>query len=88
MLGPCWHYFSLLGAFFSLLAGAYALLAFFGVTLVVFFKLGFAAGSILGGLGRVFGSFKTTFVDDVWREQARIAQMLLMQQNHNFCDVL
>ena len=45
--------FSLLGAFFSLLAGAYALLAFFGVTLVVFFRLGFAAGSILGGLGRV-----------------------------------
>ena len=46
-------HFSLLGAFFSLLAGSQTLLALFWLMLVVFFGLGVAAGSILGGLGRV-----------------------------------
>ena len=46
-------HFSLWGAFFSLLAGSQTLLALFWLMLVVFFGLGVAAGSILGGLGRV-----------------------------------
>ena len=46
-------HFSLLGAFFSLLAGSQTLLALFWLMLVVFFGLGVAAGSILGGLGKV-----------------------------------
>ena len=35
-----------------------------------------------------FGAFKTTFVDDFCRWHASITEMLLMQQNHSFCDVL
>ena len=46
-------HFSLWGGFSSLLAGSYALLALFKLMLVVFCELVVAAGSILGGLGRV-----------------------------------
>ena len=45
-------HFSLLGTFFSLLAGSQTLLALFWLMLVVFFGLGVAADSILGGLGK------------------------------------
>ena len=53
MLRSMLAHFSLWGAFFSLLAGSQTLLALFWLMLVVFFGLGVAAGSILGGLGRV-----------------------------------
>ena len=46
-------HFSLLGGLPSLLAGCSPLLALFKLMLVVFFELVVAAGSILGGLGRV-----------------------------------
>ena len=41
-----------------------------------------------GWSGQGFGRFKTTFVDDFWRYQTRITEILFMQQNHSFCDVL
>ena len=52
-VGVMLAHFSLWGVFFSLLAGSPTLLALFWLMLVVFFGLGVAAGSILGGLGRV-----------------------------------
>ena len=57
-VGPMLAHFSLLGALFSLLAGSQTLLALFWLMLVVFFGLGVAAGSILGGLGRVLDASK------------------------------
>ena len=44
--------FFALGRLFSLLAGSQTLLALFWLMLVVFFGLGVAADSILGGLGK------------------------------------
>ena len=60
-VGSMLAHFSLLGAFFSLLAGSQTLLALFWLMLVVFFGLGVAAGSILGGLGKVLEPSKTYF---------------------------
>ena len=35
-----------------------------------------------------FGTFQTTFDDAFGHSQACVTEMLLMQQNHSFCDVL
>ena len=51
-------HFWLLGAFLSFLAGSETLLAHFWLMLVVFFGLGVAAASILGGLGRFLDASK------------------------------
>ena len=56
--------------------------------LIVFFQALGRSGLDFEGSGVGFGAFTTTFVDDFGCWQARIAEMLLMQQNHSFCDVL
>ena len=53
-----------------------------------FFRAWGRSGLDFGWSGQGFGAFKTTFVDDFWRLQARITEMLLMQQSCSFCDVL
>ena len=53
-----------------------------------FFRALGRPGLDLGSSGPGFRTFKTTFDDVFWRSRARIAEMLIMQQNHSFCDVL
>ena len=91
MLGPCWHavdsFFALGRLFFALGWFLSASCGFFAHVGRFFRALG-RSGLDLGWSGEGFGAFKTTFVDDFWRQQARITEMLLMQQNHSFYDVL
>ena len=60
-VGVMLAHFSLWGVFFSLWAGSPTLLALFWLMLVVFFGLGVAVGSILGGLGRVWSLLTNIF---------------------------
>ena len=80
-------HFSLLGAFFCALGwfvnASCTSLAHVGR----FFRAWGRSGLDFGRSGQGFGAFKTTFVDDLCRWQARITEMLFIQQNHNFGDV-
>ena len=53
-----------------------------------FFRALGRPGLDFGSSGPGFRAFKTTFGDVFWRWHARVAEMLIMQQNHSFCDVL
>ena len=53
-----------------------------------FFRALGRSGLDFGWSGAGFRAFKTEFVEDFWRSQARTTEMLFMQQNHSFCYVL
>ena len=80
-------HFSLLEAFFSFLAGSEALLAHFWLMLVVFFGLGVAAASILGGLGRVLDASKPHLPMNV-DVSKHASQKRSPCNKTSFCDVL
>ena len=81
-------HFSLLGVFFSLLVGSWALLEHFLLILIVFFRVLGRSELDFGWSGTGFGAFKTTFLAACWCQQAHVTEILFMQENHNFCDVL
>ena len=91
MLGPCWPY---VGTFFALERLFFALGWFLSASCTFlahvgrFFRALGRSGLDFGWSGAGFGAFKTEFVEDFWRSQARTTEMLFMQQNHNFCYVL
>ena len=53
-----------------------------------FFRALDRSGLDFGWSEASFGALKATFEDVFGPSQARITEMLLMQQNHSFCDVL
>ena len=85
-----WHY---AGAFFTLGRLFFALGWFLSASCTFLAHVGrFSrawgrSGLDFGWSGQGFKAFKTTFVDDFWRQQERITGMLPMQQDHRFCDV-
>ena len=87
----CWGH---VGTFFALGRLFFALGWFLNVFCTFlahvgrFFRTLGRPGLDFGSSGPGFRAFKTTFDDVFWRSHARVAEMLIMQQNHNFCDVL
>ena len=88
---PRWHYvgtFCALGRLFFVLGWFLSASCTFLALVGPFFRASGCSGLDFECSGAGFGAFKTTFVNDFWRLQARITEMLFMQQNHSFCDVL
>ena len=88
---PCWQYvgtFFALGRLFFDLGWILSALCTFLAYVGRFFRALGRSGLDFGWSEAGFGAFKTTFDDVFGHSQARITEMLLMQQNHNFCDVL
>ena len=86
-----WHY---AGAFFTLGRLFFALGWFLSASCTFlarvgrFFRALDRSGLDFGWSEAGFGALRTTFEDVFGHSQARITEMLLMQQNHSFCDVL
>ena len=87
MLGPCWHIFRSWASFFRSWLVLESFLCFLAHVGRFFRTLG-RPGLDFGSSGPGFRAFKTTFDDVFWRSRARVAEMLVMQHNHSFCDVL
>ena len=81
-------HFSLLGVFFFALGWFLSASCIFFAHVGRFFRALGRCGLDFGWSEAGFGAFKTTFDDVFGHSQARITEMLLMQRNHNFCDVL
>ena len=87
---PCWAH---VGTFFALGRLFFALGWFLNVFCTFlahvgrFFPTLGRPGLDFGSSGPGFRAFKTTFDDVFWRSHARVAEMLIRQQNHSFCDV-
>ena len=86
-LGPCWPVFAL-GRLFFALGWFLNVFCTFLVHVGRFFRALGRPGLDFGSSGPGFRASKTTFDDVFWRSRARVAEMLVMQQNHSFCDVL
>ena len=91
--GPrlCWPY---VGVFFAPGRLFFALGRFVGASGTFFahfdrfFRVLGRSELDFGWSGAGFGAFKTTFLAACWCQQAHVTEMLFMQQNHSFCDVL
>ena len=87
MLAPCWHIFRSWAPFFGSQLLLKHFLDIFDSSWSFFSCFGSLRARFLRLRGRI-SSIQTIIINAFWRQQAYIIEMLLIQQNISFCDVL